>query len=468
MKSALIFIALPTEIKCDKVLAYKIEGGKTILDDIGLPLALLIIFALLSGYFSLMETSVAESHRSRLEKKSDEGSADAQLLLKLLDNPDKLINAAQVGITVTSMCSGSLILFISMPLLYTYRELLFEPLLYFAITFVGVAAIMLTVGVFIPKAAARHAPEKVLLEHYKGFNRTAILLTPITFVLEKLTGLTMMLTGSSAQDDAVTEDEVKDLIEQGTVDGTIENEEKDMVGRVFQLGDETAYSLMTPRTQMTWIDLNDSLEHNLKLVRDHPDTIIPVGEGSLDECRGLLYAKDLLDAALAEDGVDKIARQSIKLDELLHAPMYVPSSMDTFRLLEKFRNTRVHEAMVLDEFGGVVGFITLDDILSEVIGATEDGEAESAQFSMVNKNSWFVDGLYDIDDFKKYFHIDELPDEERDHFQMMGGFITSYFGYIPKVGETFVWNDLKFEVARMDRARVDKVLVTRIETAVEK
>ena len=123
---------------------------------------------------------------------------------------------------------------------------------------------------------------------------------------------------------------------------------------------------------------------------------------------------------------------------------------------------------MLDEFGGVVGFITLDDILSEVIGASGDGEAESAQFSSINKNSWFVDGLYDIDDFKKYFRIDELPDEERDHFQTMGGFITSYFGYIPKVGESFVWNELKFEVARMDRARVDKILVTRIESAVEK
>ncbi|MBR1579918.1 MAG: HlyC/CorC family transporter [Selenomonadaceae bacterium] len=439
-----------------------------ILYDLGLPLALVVWFAVSSGYFSLMGTSVAESHRSRLEKLSDEGSADAQAVIKILDEPDKLINTAQAGFTLSSTLAGLLSALLAPYILTVISGIRFDWFIAVVIAFTIATAIVLTVGMFIPKAVARHNPEKCLLDHYKGFNRTATLLTPVTFVLDKITGLTMMLYGSNAQDDAVTEDEVKDLIEQGTADGTIETEEKDMVGRVFQLGDETAYSLMTPRTQMVWIDLNDSLEHNLKVVRDNPGTIIPVGEGSLDDCRGLLHAKDLLDAALADDGVDKIAHQSIKLDELLHAPMYVPSSMDTFRLLEKFKNTRVHEAMVLDEFGGVVGFITLDDILSEVIGASGDGEAETAQFSSINKNSWFVDGLYDVDDFKKYFHIDELPDEERDHFQTMGGFITSYFGYIPKVGESFVWNELKFEVARMDRARVDKILVTRVESAVEK
>lgn len=430
-----------------------------------MPLALLIALALMSGCFTLMETSIAECRRSRLEKLSDEGSADAQAALRILDAPDKLLAAAQVGLTLSKMLAGFLTFLFSAVVYSMLNDIQFSWLISLIISFGVIASVTLAAGIFIPRALARHSPEKFLVNHHKAFSRIAILMTPLTFPLIKFTGLVMMLVGSGSeeQDDAVTEDEVKDLIEQGTTDGTFETEEKNMVGRVFELGDETAYSLMTPRTQMVWLDLNDSLEHNLKIVRDNPGTIIPVGEGSLDECRGLLYAKDLLDAALAEDGVNKIARQAIKLDELLHAPMYVPSSMDTFRLLEKFRNTRVHEAMVLDEFGGVVGFITLDDILSEVIGTSEDGETESAQFSSVNKNSWFVDGLYDIDDFKKYFRIDELPEEERDHFQTMGGFVTSYFGYIPKVGESFVWNELKFEVARMDRARVDKILVTRLD-----
>lgn len=439
------------------------------MDDIGLPLALIVFFALMSGYFSLMGTAIDESHHLRLEKLSEEGDADAQAVLKIIDAPDKFIAATQVGFTLSGMLTAIFSLLLAPYILVLLSNIRFNWVIALILAFLIGAIFVLTVGVFIPKAAARRAPERFLLDHYKSLNRIALLFTPLTFPMMKFTDIVMMIAGPHAEvdPDAVTEDEVKDLIEQGTTDGTFETEEKNMVGRVFELGDETAYSLMTPRTQMLWLDLNDSLEHNLKLVRDNPDTIIPVGDGSLDECRGLLYAKDLLDAALADDGANKIAHRAIKLDELLHAPMYVPSSMDTFRLLEKFRKTKVHEAMVLDEFGGVVGFITLDDILSEVVGDTEGDEAESAQFSMVNKNSWFVDGLYDIDDFKKYFHIEELPDEERDHFQTMGGFITSYFGYIPKVGESFVWNDLKFEVGRMDRARVDKILVTRIEPAVE-
>ena len=432
-------------------------------------LALLILCALMSGWFSLMETSIAESHRTRLEKQSEDGDAESQTMLKILDAPENLLAAAQAGFALSIMLAGLASILFAPFILNRLSDMQFGWALAIIAAFCITAIVVLLIGVFIPRAAARHNPEQILLEHYKGFTRSAMLMTPLTFVLTKLTGVAMMLSGSSAnvQEDAVTEDVVKDLIEQGTSDGTFEQEEKNMVGRVFELGDETAYSLMTPRTQMVWLDLNDSLEHNLKVIRDNLSTILPVGEGNLDECRGLLYAKDLLDAALAEDGAEKIARQAIKLDELLHKPMYVPSSMDTFRLLEKFRNTGVHEAIVLDEYGGVVGFITLDDILVEVIGKSEVTSPADAQMTNINENTWLVDGLLDIDDFKKSLNIDALPDEERNHFQTMGGFITSYFGYIPKIGESFIWNELKFEVILMDRARVDQIRVTKLASSAE-
>ena len=429
-----------------------------------MPLALLFLCALMSGYFSLMETSIAESHRTRLEKQSEEDDAESQPLLKILDAPEKLLATAQAGFALSIMLAGIVSSLFASFIPNMSGDVRVDGLIAIAVAFILALIVILPFGVFIPKAIARRAPEKCLLEHYKGFTRIAMLMTPLTFVMTKLTGAAVMLSGGGSveQEDAVTEDEVKDLIEQGASDGTFETEEKEMVGRVFELGDETAYSLMTPRTQMIWLDLNDSLEHNLRVVRNNPDTIIPVGNGSLDDCKGLLYTKDLLDAALSDGGAEKIARQAIKLDELLRMPMYVPSSMDTFRLLEKFRSTRVHEAMVLDEYGGVVGFITLDDILNEVVGKSEGDSPAAAQMSKINDNSWFVDGLLDIDDFKKNFDIDELPEEARDHFQTMGGFITSHFGYIPKAGESFVWNDLKFEVILMDRARVDQIRVTRI------
>ncbi|MBR1730680.1 MAG: HlyC/CorC family transporter, partial [Selenomonadaceae bacterium] len=226
--------------------------------------------------------------------------------------------------------------------------------------------------------------------------------------------------------------------------------------RIFQLGDETAYSLMTPRTQIVWLDINDPIDHNLKIIADHKNEILPVGNGSLDECRGILYTKDLLDFALTKK------LKEIDLTTLLKKPIYVPRTMDAFRLLEKFRSAGVHAAMILDEYGGVVGFITLNDLLTEIVGDDSNTDTESTQFLMINKDTYFVDGLFEIDDFKKRFDIEEMPNEEEDHFQTLGGFLISYLGKIPIVGDNCEWNGLKFEILNMDRARIDKVRITKL------
>ena len=252
----------------------------------------------------------------------------------------------------------------------------------------------------------------------------------------------------------MTEDEVKDLIEQGTEDGTFEESERAMVDRIFQLSDQNAHSLMTPRLNMVWLDLTDDIEQNLKIVRENPQTIFPVGEGNLDECRGFVYAKDLLDEYLNDKKID--------LQKILKKPIFVPRTMEIFRIVEKFKSTGESAALVNDEYGGVVGFITLDDIAQEIVGIKDLEQPEEQQFSLKKENSWLVDGLYDIDDFKRRFNIETLPDEERDHFHTMGGFLTSRFGYIPKVGEVKIWNGLKFEVMNMDRARIDKIMITKI------
>ena len=253
--------------------------------------------------------------------------------------------------------------------------------------------------------------------------------------------------------DIVTEDEVKDLIEQGTEDGTFEQSERAMVDKIFQLSDQTAYSLMTPRIQIIWLDISDSIEQNLKIIRDNAQNVFPVGEGSLDECRGVIYAKDLLDAVL-----DKKPGEEINLAQIIKKPIFIPRTMETFRLVEKFKATGDSVAIVNDEYGGVIGLITLDDIAQEIVGVEE---AEEPQFSLKKDNNWLVDGLYDIEDFKRRFNFETLPDEERDHYHTMGGFLTSLFGYIPKVGEFREWNNFKFKVERMDGARIDKIFVTR-------
>ena len=235
-----------------------------------------------------------------------------------------------------------------------------------------------------------------------------------------------------------------------------------MVTGIFILSDQTAYALMTPRTRIVWLDLTDDIRHNLKILKENPHTILPVGYGSLDDCRGVIYAKDILNELLENKNPDEI-----DLSKLTRKPVYVPRTMETFRLLEKFQTLGVSEAMVLDEYGGVTGFITIDDIFSEIVDTKDSDDSGNSQIVQHDKNSRFVDGLCAIDDFKESFGIESFPYEEEDHYQTMGGFVTSYFGYIPKVGESFEWNGLQFEVTGMDRARVAGILVRRISKNTE-
>ena len=421
--------------------------------DLGLiPPVLIILLAAVSGYFSLMETALIESHRGRLEKLSEDGDKNAAAVLAMLESPAAL-NVAQIGITFTGIMAGVCSILTSP----TIAGLINSSIIPAAVIALCVTTfIFLLFGEFLPKQAAKRDPENILLNRYKTFRVIVAIMNPFVAILSKIAGgISFLFGANSSPSDAVTEDEVLDLIEQGTEDGTIEKSEQEMVDRIFDIGDETAYSLMTPRVMIVWLDLADDLEKNLKIVQESPYTIFPVGYGSLDDCRGLIYAKDLLDAILTN------GRDKIDLEKLIKKASYVPRTMEAFRIVEKFRSSGITEAMVNDEYGGVIGFITLDDIVSEIVDTAGDEETEQ-QFKRNKDNSWTVDGLCDIDEFKERFDLETLPDEERDHFQTMGGFVTSQFGYIPKVGEVREWNGFRFKVKEPDGVRIGKILITRL------
>ena len=410
--------------------------------------ALIILLAAVSGYFSLIETSLIEFHRGRLEKLSEDGNEDAKAVLSMIESSAPL-NVAQIGITFSGILAGVCSVLFSP---YVAAKINLSVLPAAIITLCITTFIFLLLGEFLPKLAAKRDPEHFLLSRYKTFRIIVALMNPFVLLLTAVAnGVAFVFGINLSKTDAVTEDEVKDLIEQGTEDGTIEKSEQEMVDRIFDIGDETAYSLMTPRVMIVWLDLDDDLEKNLKIVQESPHTIFPVGYGSLDDCRGLIYAKDLLDAIL-KDG------REINLEKLIKKASYVPRTMEAFRIVEKFRVSGITEAMVNDEYGGVIGFITLDDILREII----DTEGEEETFKRNKDNSWTVDGLCDIDEFKERFGIETLPDEEHDYYQTMGGFVTSCFGYIPKVGEVHEWNGFRFKIKEMDGVRIEKIVITKI------
>ncbi|MGN0951319.1 MAG: hemolysin family protein [Mitsuokella sp.] len=430
--------------------------------DAGLLLVLVFLFLIASAFFSLIETALTESHRGRLEKLAEDGNADAEAALGLLENVEAPLSLVQVGITLTGLllglCTGAFVA----PFLAGFISFLpHASAIAMIVSIVVMTYITLLFSEFLPKKKAAQNPEHMLMKYHGIVARLTKLARPfIKFLSGSANGVLLLLGINPHVEDTVTEDEVKDLIEQGTEDGTFEKSEQAMVDRIFHMSDQTAYALMTPRTQMLWLDLTDSLKHNLRIIREHPQNVFPVGRENLDDFCGVLYAKDLLNASLE--------RKSLDLAQYIRKPMFVPRSMETFRVLNKFRDTGIHEAMVLDEYGGVIGFITLNDILQEIIGdSMSNVEPDPIQFTPRDENSWYVDGLCSIDDFKERFDIAELPDEDHDHYQTMGGFLTSYFGYIPKVAEKCSWNAFTFEVVDMDRARIDKILVTREEKPAE-
>lgn len=425
--------------------------------EIALLIVILILLLACNGFFSMLETALTESHRGKIEKLAEDGDERAQTALELLDDPEDMLSLTQVGITLASILTGVVTGALIAPeiadLLPAFPHVEGISLL---VCIVVITYITLLFSEFLPKKSTLQHPEHILLKYQRILTIVATLTRPFISILSSSANLILLLFGVNPDvTDTVTEAEVKDLIEQGTEDGTFEKTEQAMVDRVFHLSDENAYTLMTPRTQMLWLDLSDSLKHNLRLIRETPQDIFPVGRDSLDDFCGVLYAKDLLNATLA--------RQPLDLSHYIHKPLFVPRSMETFRILEEFQKTGIHEAMVLDEYGGVIGFLTMDDILEEIIGESTSPRNKEPEPEMVQReeNSWLIDGLYPIDEFKMKFDIKELPDEDHDHYQSMGGFLTSYLGHIPKKGESTTWNHLTFQVIKMDHARIDKILITK-------
>jgi putative hemolysin len=251
----------------------------------------------------------------------------------------------------------------------------------------------------------------------------------------------------------VTEDEIKIMIEQGKQAGVFEKTEQDMVERIFRLSDRRVYTLMTQRADIIWLEVDDAPE-TVQEKAASGRSRYPVCEGSLDRIRGIVKMKDLLARSLAGQPLD--------LKSALRQPLYVPESMRAFKVLELFKQSRTHIALVLNEYGSVQGLITLNDILEAIVGDIPSSDMPNEPMIVKREDgSWLVDGMLPVEDFKKHFQLAALPSEEAGEYQTLGGFVMMHMERIPKPTEHFEWDGLRFEVMDMDGHRVDKVLVMR-------
>lgn len=422
-----------------------------------LEIGVLFILFLLNGLFAMAELAVVSSRRERLQMLVDGGNRGAAVALRLAQAPTDLLSTVQVGITLIGILAGAFggatltaelaALLAPVPVIGQYSQALALALVVAAITFFSVV-----MGELVPKRLALRNPERIAASLARPMDLLSRIVRPVVRLLSAATGaiLRVLNVHDETGGAPVSEEEIRFLVEQGAETGIFEAAERDMVESIFRFGDRQLRSLMTPRTEIVWLDVNDPEETIRDAVRQTHHARFPVCEGELDRVVGMVQAKDLLS--------ESWSGQSLDLRALARPPLYLPETMLALRALERFKQTGNHAALLVDEFGGIEGMVTLIDMMEAIVGDIPSLE-EIAEPPVVRRDdgSWLVEGYYEADDLKELLHVDALPDEE--DFQTLGGFIVSRIGRLPRVGDTFEWSGYRFEVVDMDGNRVDKVLI---------
>ncbi len=425
---------------------------------IAIEILIIIILIVLNGLFSLAEIAVVSTRRIRMQKIADDGDKRALAVLDFMDNISDFLTTVQVGITFTAIITGALGgttfsepigNFLSQYIPYSYQ-----------ISFIFVILITtyftILVGEIVPKRMALNDPEGYSLKTAKFMQISSWICKPVVRLLDSSTNLALKIVGSKPKEDIVTEEEVKLLIEEGIEDGTIAEEEEDIIKRVFRLDDQKVDMIMTPRSEIIWLDLEDSLEENKQKIIESKRSIFPVADAELDDFIGVVQAKDLLSKIFEGEDVD--IRANVK------SPLVVPENMLSMDLLKEFKENReyVHMVLVVDEFGSVVGLITLNDLLEGIVGDIPGiDETDDPKAIERKDHSWLIDGRFSIEDFKDLFEIeDEMPNEVEDGYTTLAGFILSHAGKIPETGDIFHEGKFTFEIVDLDANHIDKILVT--------
>ena len=425
---------------------------------------LLFVLILINGMFSMAEMAVVSSRRARLQASLEDGDQRAKTVLDLLDNPNDFFSTIQIAITLIGVITGAVgaqtfshylvDVLVKVPFLKGIAQPLSVLLISSLITYFS-----LVIGELIPKRIATNNPEKIAMAMCGPIRVLSKIFLPVVRILSFSTDLGLKVIGiKEVEESAVSEDEIKVMIEQGKQDGVFEENEQDIVESVFRLSDQTVDALMTPRTELDWIDLEAPVEESLKEIADSTYHYFPLVRGNPDNVVGVISSKALLDAYIRGSDID--------LEKIAEPPLFVPESKPALSLLDDLKASESNFAVVLDEYGGFSGMITPYDLLNELVGdVTNIGEEPNDEEEVLVRDdgSWSFDGMIDIEEFKETIGVKELPDEARIGYQTLAGFILSQTGSIPAAGYSFDWTDFHFEIVDMDGLRIDRVFVNRIE-----
>jgi putative hemolysin len=416
---------------------------------------IIVLLILLNGLFSMSEIAVVSARKTSLKNESDRGNKAAQRALEVSGHPAHFLSTIQVGITLidilTGMYAGDVLTVKCSPLLeYWGMEPVLASTLARIIIIIVVTYFSIVFGELVPKRIGLSASEKIAKVMAGPMNALSLLIKPFIWILTKSSSAIIHLFGIKEEDSKVTEEEIKSMIREGTEDGEVQQVEQDIVERVFSLGDRDLSSIMTPRPDIEWIEMDMTKEEIIETISNNPYSKFPVGKEDLDHIEGIVYVKDIFNHIYSSD---------FTIHKQMRPVQYFPENMEVYSALEQMKISHNHFALIIDEFGVLQGIVTLKDIMEAIVGEIPEAH-EEPEIIKRQDDSYLVDGQCSFYNFLSYFKQGDLyPDNE---YNTLGGLILEELGHIPHTGETVEWKNFRMEVVDMDGARIDKVIVYQI------
>jgi putative hemolysin len=422
---------------------------------------ILLGLIVLNGFFSMAEIALVSARKTKLELQANKGDLRAKAALALSNHPDNFLSTVQIGITLigifTGIYSGDKIIedvklwFNQFPLLAHHSHGLATFIVLIIVTFLS-----LVLGELLPKRIGMAAPEAIAKFTAAPMRVISLITFPFVWLLTRTTKILVKLFNINTNDNQMTEEEIKAIISEGTETGAIEISEQEIIERVFHLGDRNITSLMTHRSDIIWFDINDNENTIKEKIIKEPHTVYPICEGNIDHIKGIVSIKDLY-----------ITPDNIQFKDVMKPALFVPENNTPYQLLEKFKVTKIHTCYIVDEYGSLLGLITLNDILEAIVGDIPQADVQDYEIVTREDGSFLVDGQIPFYDFLSTFEKTDYIDEDEHDFDTLAGFILHELERIPHTGDLLDWKEFHFEIIDMDGHRIDKILVTVSKEATE-
>lgn len=421
---------------------------------------LLIALIVLNGLFAMSEIALITARRARLARLADDGDGAAAVAMKLGEEPTRFLSTIQIGITSIGILNGIVgeaalagplaIWLQSVGMEQRMSEIGSTVLVVVAITYVSIV-----IGELVPKRIGQINPEGIARLVARPMYILSIASRPFVHLLAGSTAILLRLMGQrESGGPSVTEEEIHAMLVEGSEAGVIEKSEHEMVRNVFRLDDRQIASLMVPRSDMVWLDVNRPPEENMSLMAESFHSRFPVCRGGLDDILGIISSKQLFNQMLRGTEVD--------LTHDLQSPVYVPESLTGMELLDQFRASGTHTVFVIDEYGEIQGMVTLHDVIESVTGEFSPQNNEEAWAMQREDGSWLLDGLIPIMELKDRLGFKTVPEEEKGRYHTLSGMVMWLLGRLPNTGDIATWEGWRLEVIDLDGKRIDKVLASAL------